>query len=255
MNTFSRFKTTLVAFIILTVLTHRASAQYADSLNIRHQKPPVNWQKAVAVPTILIATGIWATTDNDIIDKYEIKEERNELAPMFRTHIDDYLQYAPIAAVYGLNALGIKGEHDFANRTALLLKSELFMMAMVLPLKHFTDVPRPDTGAPNSFPSGHTAQAFAAATFLHKEYGKDHPMYSVLAYTTATGIGVLRVMNNRHWASDVLVGAGIGILATNLAYLTHQNKWGNNKNKKVGVVVMPMYNRGSIGAGMGLLLR
>lgn len=245
-------------FIVYTLITYGANAQYADSLKIPHVKPtPEAWRKAVAIPSLLIATGVWATTDNDIINKYEIAEERNEFAPKFHTHIDDYLQYAPIAAVYGLNALGIKGEHDFANRTALLIKSELFMMAMVIPLKEITNVPRPDTGAPNSFPSGHTAQAFAAATFLHKEYGKDHPMYSVLAYTTATGIGVLRVMNNRHWASDVLVGAGIGILATNLAYLTHQNKWGSNKNKnkKTELMVMPVYNRGSIGAGMSLLLK
>ena len=32
------------------------------------------------------------------------------------------------------------------------------------------------------------------------------------ANTAATGVGVMRIMNNRHWTSDVLVGAGIGIL-------------------------------------------
>lgn len=251
-------KKLFVLFIFVALVTYSATAQSADSLKLPQHKPTsADWRKAVAIPSLLITTGVWGTMDNDVFDKYEIAEERNEWVPKFRTHVDDYLQYAPIAAVYGLNALGIKGEHDFANRTALLIKSELFMMAMVIPLKELTNVPRPDTGAPNSFPSGHTAQAFAAATFLHKEYGKDHPMYSVLAYTTATGIGVLRVMNNRHWASDVLVGAGIGILATNLAYLTHQNKWGSNKNKnnKVEFMVMPVYNRGSIGAGMSLLLK
>jgi membrane-associated phospholipid phosphatase len=123
-----------------------------------------------------------------------------------------------------------------------LIKSELLMTAIVFPLKKFSAVPRPDTGAPTSFPSGHTAQVFAAATFLHKEYGKEHPIYSVLAYTTATGVGLLRVMNNRHWISDVLAGAGIGILSTNLAYLTVRNKPKTiRKHPHRDVVMAPSY--------------
>lgn len=120
-------------------------------------------------------------------------------------------------------------------------------MAMVIPLKKFTAVPRPDTGAKTSFPSGHTAQAFAAATFLHKEYGKDYPIISILGYTAATGVGVMRVMNNRHWASDVLAGAGIGILATNLAYATHKRNWGGSHGKKKDVVIAPTYSQQSMG--------
>jgi membrane-associated phospholipid phosphatase len=37
-------------------------------------------------------------------------------------------------------------------------------------------------------------------------------------YTIATGVGVMRVLNNKHWASDVLAGAGFGILSTELTY-------------------------------------
>lgn len=220
----------------------------------KHQKM-LNWKRAIIVPSIFITAGVVASTDNEIFDKWEVSEERNELIPKFRTHLDDCIQYAPIVAVYGLNAFGLKGEHDFANRTVLLIKSELIMMAIVLPLKKITAVPRPDTGAPNSFPSGHTAEAFAAATFLHKEYGKDHPLISVLGYSVATGVGVLRVMNNRHWISDVITSAGIGILATNIAYLTHQNKWGKRKSKLGTMTFFPSYSRGSYGAYLGLRLK
>jgi len=104
-------------------------------------------------------------------------------------------------------------------------------------------VPRPDTGAPDSFPSGHTAQAFAAATFMHKEYGKQNIWYSIGAYSLATGIGAFRIMNNRHWVSDVLVGAGIGIFSTNMAYLTHQNHWGKKKSKHQ-IMAVPTYGHG-----------
>ena len=112
-------------------------------------------------------------------------------------------------------------------------------------LKKITAVPRPDTGRPTSFPAGHTAQAFAAATFMTKEYGHKSIWYSIGAYTVATGIGAMRVLNNRHWISDVLVGAGVGIFSTNIAYLTHQYKWG--KKRKTGQTqVLPSFD-GQIG--------
>ncbi|QOI96535.1 MAG: phosphatase PAP2 family protein [Flammeovirgaceae bacterium] len=241
--------------ILLSFYVTQGSAQQSDSTQHKsYFTKSARWRQAFAVPGLLISTGVLAATDNDLIDKFEIQEERNEVAPRFRTHADDYLQYAPLVAVYGLNALGLKGEHDFANRTALLVKSELIMMAMVLSLKKFTAVPRPDTGTPNSFPSGHTAEAFVAATFLHKEYGKEHPLISVLGYTTATGIGVLRIMNNRHWASDVITSAGIGILATNLAYLTHQHKWGRKQVVRNSITVAPTYSQASWGMYMQLRL-
>jgi membrane-associated phospholipid phosphatase len=166
--------------------------------------------------------------------------------------VDNYLQYAPIVAAYGLSWMGFKPVNDFANRTVLLVKSELIMMAMVIPLKKITAVPRPDTGAPNSFPSGHTAQVFAAATFLHKEYGKRYPLISVLGYATATSVGVLRVMNNRHWVSDVLAGAGIGILSTNLAYATHRYRWGKKHPHLAGMTLAPSYSQKSFGVYMAL---
>lgn len=199
------------------------------------------FKKAVAVPLFFTVAGLYALTDNDLLSKYEVQEERNEWMPKFRTRADDYVQYAPIVAVYGLNALGVKGKNNFGNRTAILIKSELLVGILTFSLKKITAVPRPDTGQPTSFPSGHTAQAFAAATFMAKEYGHRSIWYSIGAYSVATGIGALRVMNNRHWVSDVLVGAGIGIFSTNMAYLTHQYKWG--KKKPVGqTLIVPSFD-------------
>ena len=78
---------------------------------------------------------------------------------------------------------------------------------------------RPDGSTRNSWPSGHTATAFVGATILHKEYGLTRsPWYSVAGYGVATATGVMRVLNNRHWVSDVLSGAGIGMISGELAY-------------------------------------
>lgn len=53
---------------------------------------------------------------------------------------------------------------------------------------------------------------------MHKEYGDRSPWYSISAFTVATATGISRILNNRHWLSDVLAGAGIGILSTELGY-------------------------------------
>ncbi len=201
---------------------------------------PAAFRRALIAPALFTAAGL-SMLDDDNDDNYEVQAERNRYNPNFRYRVDDYLQHSPIIVVYGLNALGVTGKNDFANRTAILIKSELMVGMLTFSLKRITAVPRPDTKELTSFPSGHTAQAFAAATFMAKEYGHKNIWYSIGAYTVATGVGAMRVMNNRHWVSDVLVGAGIGILSTNLVYLTHQYRWGK-KNKGGQTSVMPSYD-------------
>lgn len=61
----------------------------------------------------------------------------------------------------------------------------------------------------SSFPSGHTAAAFAAATVFSMEY-RDRPLVPIAAYTVASLIGLSRITENKHWASDVFVGAALG---------------------------------------------
>lgn len=56
------------------------------------------------------------------------------------------------------------------------------------------------------------------ATMLTKEYSHISPWIGVGAYTVATATGMMRVANNRHWVSDVLTGAGVGIISTGLGY-------------------------------------
>lgn len=198
--------------------------------------------KALKPAIYLVGAGLFLTGRNKFfLNKYEIRDDRNRVLPEFSTDVDDYLQFAPIPAVYGLELLGAEPKNNLANRTVLIIKSELLMMAMVYPLKNLSKVLRPDDSNHHAFPSGHTAQAFTAATFIHKEYGHLSPWYSIVAYTTASSVAVFRVLNNKHWVSDVIAGAGVGILATNLAYLTHQFKWG--KQKKLSL--MPAYSGGN----------
>ncbi len=92
------------------------------------------------------------------------------------------------------------------------------MGATVNTLTQTTNVERPDGSNRHSFPSGHTATAFMTATMLNKEYGHKSPWIGIGAYSVATATGLMRMANNKHWLSDVLTGAGIGILSTELGY-------------------------------------
>jgi len=247
--------------LLFQLVAVAATAQQIDSIQRQKANPSVDyqedfyikepqntlskksaWQRALKAPVILTALSLYSFTDNENLDKYEVKELRDKVTPVFKHHADNYLQYAPIAAVYGLNLAGIRGKNDFANRTVLIAKSMLLVTAITYPLKKITAVPRPDTGERNSFPSGHTATAFAAATFVAKEYGHISKWYSIGAYTVATGVGAMRVLNNRHWVTDALAGAAVGILSTNVAYMTHRYKWGHRKHNNAQTIVIPSYD-------------
>lgn len=207
------------------------------------------FRKSIIAPAALFVAGGIAFTDNPVWSDDAWEDGRNRSFPNFRTRIDDYLIFAPIAAVYGLQIAGVKGAHSLRDQTAILLKAELMGFAVVTPLKLATNRVRPNGDNDESFPSGHTAQAFISATFLHREYGHLSPWYSIGGYAVASSVGALRILNNKHYLSDVLFGAGIGIMVTNLAYLTH----GYKRTKKIeGLTLMPTYSEGAVGFAAGL---
>lgn len=122
--------------------------------------------KELIIPTVLIGYGVIGIESDALKNiNEEIKEEVIENID-HKITIDDFTQYLPAVAVYGLNAMGIKGKNNFKDRTLILATSYLLVAATTLPLKNITHVQRPDGSSFNSFPSGHTATAFAGAEFL-----------------------------------------------------------------------------------------
>ncbi|MEZ5124610.1 MAG: phosphatase PAP2 family protein, partial [Solirubrobacterales bacterium] len=76
---------------------------------------------------------------------------------------------------------------------------------------------RPD-GSSFSFPSGHTSSTFATAAVLQRHFGWK---VGVPAYAAAAFVGGSRVQENRHYVSDVLFGAAIGIVSGRTATIGH----------------------------------
>ena len=166
----------------------------------------------------------WAIKSDKAMFRVNAKAEQGgkgntQLLTDFKTGIDDYTQFFGPAMVVGLKLGGYEGRSDWPRLLASAGMSYAIMAGFVNGIKYTAKEMRPDGSSANSWPSGHTATAFVGATLLHKEYGLTRsPWWSVAGYGVATATGVMRILNNRHWISDVMSGAGIGILSTELGY-------------------------------------
>lgn len=172
----------------------------------------------VGVP-VFVAGIIAKSEKKNFAQQYQNSHANTRLLTSFKTGIDDYTQYFGPAMTLGLKIGGVEGRSDWGRFLASAAMSYGIMAAFVNGIKYTAKEMRPDGSQANSWPSGHTATSFVGATILHKEYGLTvSPWYSVAGYGVATATGVMRVLNNRHWVSDVLSGAGIGIMSTEIAY-------------------------------------
>ena len=202
----------------------------------------------------------WALKSDKAMFRVNAKADQGgksntQLLTDFKTGIDDYAQYFGPAMVVGLKLGGYEGRSDWPRLLSSAAMSYAIMAAFVNGIKYTAKEMRPDGSTANSWPSGHTATAFVGASLLHKEYGLTRsPWWSVAGYGVATATGVMRVLNNRHWISDVMSGAGIGILSTELGYalcdLMFKGK-GLLRNDMVFDSESPSFFSVSMGVGLG----
>jgi membrane-associated phospholipid phosphatase len=196
--------------------------------------------KASIVPALLIGYGAYTFNGGGFYTNQEANRDIHKVFPTYRTHLDNLLIFAPYAEL-GLVALaGVESHNDRLNTLLVIGKSELIMLASTYAVKFVSHETRPDGTDNLSFPSGHTAQAFLAASIVHNEFRDKSQWYGIGAYTLASSVAVLRMVNSKHWQSDVVAGAGFGILSAHLAYLTHRNRWGR-KPQLTGFHMAPTY--------------
>lgn len=245
--------TILFCFLSITLVFSQEITQTDSVVLIKKEYLKFDY-KALIVPSALMAYGIIGIESDGLKGfNANIREEVTEDIDDKFT-IDDFSQYAPALAVYGLNLFGVKGKHNFKDRTIILGTSYLLTGTWVTVMKKTTRIERPDKSGFNSFPSGHTATSFASAEFLWQEYKDVSLWYGISGYAIATGTGFFRIYNDKHWLTDVAMGAGIGILSTKIAYwvfpLMDKYIFKGKENRTTAVVVAPFYNGKQLGAGI-----
>lgn len=231
------------AYLLVLALSLFSTELYPqDSLELTRidRKEGINKRfiKRGLVPSAgLIIAGVIVMQEESLNDG--LFDYRQQAFPNFNTDADDFAMLAPLVGLYGVNLISSANRHEIPRQTLLLISSGVLTSALVWPTKKWTDKTRPD-GDPYAFPSGHTAYAFTIATFMDKEYRHRRPWISVASYAIATATGIARVMNNDHWLSDVLAGAGVGILSVNTVYWLHSKITENKKiNAQITPIIMP----------------
>ena len=126
--------------------------------------------------------------------------------------IDDYVQYAPMTMHLALGLAGAKCRLGFMDRLMESLLAHAVCGAIAWPSKQLFHTLRPNGYNYQSFPSGHTSFVFTGAELMRIDYSWG---WGLAGYGVAAGVGFSRIWRNWHWLSDVLFGAGIGILSAN----------------------------------------
>ena len=204
------------------------------------------------IPTTLITYGVLTRTSKslrnlDLSTNNEVGEHISKKNPF-----DNYIQFAPAVAVYGLDFAGVKAKHSFRDRTLVMATAYLIMGATVATMKTTIHIERPNGSNDNSFPSGHTATAFVGAHILFTEYKDVSPWIGIGGYTVATATATMRILNKKHWVSDVVTGAGIGILSAELGYIllpVWHNILGIKQTDK-NLVIVPIADRENMGMAL-----
>jgi len=224
-----------------------------DTVKKLHSNP-----LSLIAPVALISYGVSSFVFHPIRRfDYFIYSETQKTDPTFSTKAESYFLVTPIVMVYGLDLIGVEGKNTFIDRTALLGLSGGILGLTGYITKYTTHRLRPNRTDYLSFPSGHTSIAFMGAEFLAQEYSEKSPVYTVIGYTVAVTTGIFRIYNRDHWFSDVVAGAGFGILSTKAAYLIYpylRNKLTHKDKNGKSTMIMPTYQNGVPGLSFAMQL-
>lgn len=152
--------------------------------------------------------------------------------------IGDVLSYAMPAAVLGYELY--QGDREGALQFATSFTATTLVTEV---LKRTTKVERPDRTNDLSFPSGHAARAFAAASYIHRRHGWE---YALPAYALATYVGHTRVQAKRHRWGDVAGAAAVSTIAT---------WWLVEPKREKKVAITPLYDGDFVGVGIAASFR
>ncbi|HEY4133083.1 MAG TPA: phosphatase PAP2 family protein, partial [Gemmatimonadaceae bacterium] len=240
--------TTLVLGQALLRATPLAAQSAPPVSEPTHAKSLFTWNDAILGGTFIAGTFAIRPLDKSAADALQVPSRQQRVlfrrAATFVREIADPGSFLIGGSMYAVGRLtheerlaeiGLHGTEALAiGAVAGEVLKDFFGRA-----RPFVDsVPDPDNwqlmrgfkrgGNYQSFPSGHTTAAFAAAAAVSAETSKWYPgatyfLIGPVLYAGAAGVGLSRMYNNRHWASDVILGAAIGTFAGMKVVRYHSN--------------------------------
>jgi membrane-associated phospholipid phosphatase len=206
------------------------------------------------LPALFITYGTVARFNQLPVRRLDLDIDRGIRKHVTRRYrVDDYFLFGMPLLAEGLGFIpGIEARHNFRDRT-LIMATSLFVTAGVADiLKRTTSVMRPGQSDRRSFPSAHMALTMMSAHVMYREYKDISPWIGVGGYVVATATGVFRMLNRAHWLSDVVMGAGIGLLGAEIGYMmlpVWHSVFGIKDTGKQFAAV-PAFSTRSIGLGL-----
>jgi membrane-associated phospholipid phosphatase len=207
----------------------------------------------------LIFAGVGATAGGLMLADKEIRssiqKKRNDTSDTLANVFRPFETIAPATLVAGMAGIGYAFDQPkLKAASADALEASLISVGVfAVPAKFFIGRSRPnrDQGPAHyepfnlgsSLPSFTTANAFAVASALSEHF--PHPAVSILAYGLAGAAGIARIYDDKHWASDVFLGAALGtVIGKAVAKLNEQRR------EKSRVSVVPLLGQGVQGAAL-----
>lgn len=229
---------------MLFFLIPKTNGQQLDSV-ANHKKLTY---KSFILPTALIGSGILLL--NNQLNSDIQKDSQSFFGSNFHTQADNVTVFVPLLQMYTGKFLGFQPKNTVKHQTINVVTANTISYIVVTAIKNSVKAHRPDDSDRLSFPSGHTAIAFTNAALLYQEYKDSNFWYASSGYVFATATGILRVANNKHFTSDVLAGAGIGLASGILvSYYNPLQKLHFGKKNKTSAFIYPQIgNQIGIGA-------
>ncbi|MDH3593268.1 MAG: phosphatase PAP2 family protein [Rhodospirillales bacterium] len=214
----------------------------------------------ITVGIVLSVTGALMLLDDEIDDFWQ-DDVRGNTTDSIEDVVEkfgdsDKLLFGTLAGYALSEAVGLEREKAmFLNG----FQSVALTGALIAGIKYLGQRERPDDADDafdwngpgggefnTAFPSGHSGNAFAMATVVAETYGEDHPWVPWLAYPLAGMTALGRVNAQRHWASDVFMGAAIGHFIGRM--VTRHSPF----LEEAGVEILPFGQQGATGLTLAL---
>jgi len=180
----------------------------------------ISWDTAVVLGVGGGAALIGHTWDDNFSEELETNPTLNNAFEPGHTYGGFGVQVAIGAGLYTTGWFAKKGK--LARAGGDIMRAQLLSQVYVQALKFTVQRERPDGSDHQSFPSGHSASAFATAGVLQHHYGWKA---GVPAAIVAGYVATARVHDNKHYLSDVIFGATMGIAGERTVTL-HAGRYG-----------------------------